>query len=259
MKNTLEKIIRDGFILVFNSEVLDVVQTAEALENAGINNMEVTCRISNSLEKIKKLKSEKPDFMAGAASLIDYPDMLSAYNSQNPQKPVPTIDEVVEVGSDYLVSAVNFSEETYLKYKGKIPIVPGCGTLSEITSQYNKGASFCKLFPASVIGGVKFITSVDPAVHKMISIMPTGGTNSSNIPEYVKAGVLIFGGSFSMIDKAVMQKIFDNQDYNLLAEEFKKVKKLIDDCRAEQYPNLDFETASLEEITKATGRNFNIN
>ncbi len=258
MKQTLETLVRDGFILVFNSEKLDVVRTAEALQAAGINNMEVTCRISDSVGKVRRLKQEKPKFRTGAASLIDFPAMRAVYNRQHPDAPIPSVEEMVEAGADYLVSAINFSEATYGKYAGKLPIVPGCGTATEIVSQYALGANFCKLFPASVVGGVPFIKGVDPAIHKMISIMPTGGTDCGNIPDYIKAGVLILGGSFSMIEKATMDRILSQGDYALLAAELKKVKQLIDDRRAAQYPGLDLAKASLEEVTRVTGRNFNV-
>ncbi len=38
--------------------------------------MEVTCRISKPLEKLARLRKELPAFVAGSASLIDWPDML---------------------------------------------------------------------------------------------------------------------------------------------------------------------------------------
>ena len=196
--------------------------------------------------------------MAGAASLVDLSLMRRTYNTSNPETPIPSIDQAVEAGADYLVSAINFTERTYRKYAGVLPICPGCGTATEIATQYDLGANFCKLFPASVVGGVNYIKSIDPAIHKAISIMPTGGTTAANIPDYIAAGVLILGGSFSMIDKPTFAKIVEEQDYDLLAVELKKVKDLIDEKRAEQYPGLDFKTASIEEIEAATGRIFKV-
>jgi hypothetical protein len=40
--------------------------------------MEVTCRIKKPLEKLSLLRKELPEFIAGAASLIDYPEMLES-------------------------------------------------------------------------------------------------------------------------------------------------------------------------------------
>jgi 2-dehydro-3-deoxyphosphogluconate aldolase/(4S)-4-hydroxy-2-oxoglutarate aldolase len=257
IKSTLTTILRDSLILVFNEDKLDIVKTAEALTRAGINNMEVTCRIKKPLEKMKRLRKELPDFAAGAASMIDW-GMLKIYNKANAGDPLPTVEEVVEAGVSYVVSAANFSDATYKKYAGRMPIIPGCGTVSEILDQFSKGANFCKVFPAKELGGPEFVKAVDPAIHKTISLIPTGGTNAGNIPTYVDAGILAMGGSFSMIDKAVMKKIIDEQNYNLLADEFKKIKQMIDTARAAKWPSIDFTTATVEQISQVTKRNFNL-
>jgi len=92
----------------------------------------------------------------------------------------------------------------------------------------------------------------------MISLVPTGGTNATNIADYISAGVLVLGASFSMIEKATMAKIVDEQDYDLLSRELAAIKLMIDDQRREQYPELDFSSATIEQVCSATGRNFNL-
>ncbi len=258
IKNTIRTLLKDSLILVFNENKLDIVKTAQALIKAGINNMEVTCRISKPLEKMTRLRKELPDFAIGAASMIDFPGVLKVFNKANPSDPLPSVQQVVDAGVDYLVSAANFSDQTYKKFSGKLPIIPGCGTTTEILDQYSKGANLCKVFPAKELGGSAFVKAIDPAIHKIISLVPTGGTNAANIPEYIDAGILALGGSFSMIDKAIMKKIIDEQNYNLLAEEFGKIKQLIDKARLQKWPNIDFATATVEQISQATKRNFNI-
>ena len=93
IKNTIETLLRDGFILVFNQDKLDVVKTAEALTEAGINNMEVTCRIKKPLEKLSRLRKELPEFATGSASLIDSPQMLELYNKSHPDDPLPSLGQ----------------------------------------------------------------------------------------------------------------------------------------------------------------------
>ena len=137
-------------------------------------------------------------------------------------------------------------------------MIPGCGSATEVVTQFGKGANLCKVFPARELGGPAFVKAIDPAIHKTISLVPTGGTNAANIPDYVDAGVLVLGGSFSMIDKATLQKIIQEQDYALLAKELKAVKQLVDRVRAEKYPDLDLQHATLEEVSRRTGRRFNI-
>jgi 2-dehydro-3-deoxyphosphogluconate aldolase/(4S)-4-hydroxy-2-oxoglutarate aldolase len=258
IKTTVQVLLKDGFILVFNEDRLDIVKTAQALLDAGIGNMEVTCRISEPLEKLKRLGKELPEFVAGAASLLDYPEMLEINNRNHPDNLLPSVAEVVEAGAHYLVSAVNFSKRTYEKYAGKLPIIPGCGSATEIVTQFSLGANFCKVFPAKELGGPAFVKAVDPAIHKLISLVPTGGTNAQNIGDYIEAGVLVLGGSFSAIEKSVFTKIIEQQDYKLLAYELKKTKELIDSKRSQKWPSVDFAKASIEEISRITGRNFNI-
>jgi 2-dehydro-3-deoxyphosphogluconate aldolase/(4S)-4-hydroxy-2-oxoglutarate aldolase len=257
-KDTVRTLLRDGLILVFNQDKLDVVETARALIEAGVNNMEVTCRISRPLEKLSRLRGELPDFVAGAASLIDFQEMLDVYNKAHPDDPLPTLAQVAEAGASFLVSAANFRDDSYEKYAGRIAMIPGCGTVTEIVSQFSKGANLCKIFPARQLGGPAYVKAIDPAIHKTISLVPTGGTNAENIPDYIDAGILVLGGSFSMIDKAAMKKIVEEQDYGLFAEELKKTKLLIDKARADKWPSLDFATASVEQISEITGRNFNL-
>lgn len=258
IKSTITTLLRDGLILVFNQDKLDVVKTAEALIKAGVNNMEVTCRISKPLEKLSRLRKELPDFVAGVASLIDSSEMLIGYNKANAQDPLPSVQQAADAGAQFFVSAGNFREESYKKFAGKISMIPGCGTVAEIIDQFSKGANLCKVFPAKQLGGPAFIKAIDPAIHKTISLVPTGGTNAGNIPDYIDVGVLVLGGSFSMIEKDTMKKIIDEQDYSLLADELTKIKQLIDKLRADKYPSLDFAKASVEQISQATSRNFNI-
>jgi 2-dehydro-3-deoxyphosphogluconate aldolase / (4S)-4-hydroxy-2-oxoglutarate aldolase len=258
LSSTLTTLVRDGFILVYNSETLDIVETARALQNAGINNMEVTCRIKDAAAKLRRLKNEVPGFQAGAASLLDYPVTVSRFNAKNPGKALPSIAEMIDAGADYLVSAVAFRAETFASYAGKLPMIPGCATGSEVLTQYELGASFCKLFPASLVGGVKWLEAVEPAIHRVVSIMPTGGTTVENIPDFAATGTLIFGGSFSMIAKDTLKKIEAEQDYALLAAEFTKIKRAIDAARSKKYPEIDFKSATLAEVEKVTGRDFNV-
>jgi 2-dehydro-3-deoxyphosphogluconate aldolase/(4S)-4-hydroxy-2-oxoglutarate aldolase len=258
IRTVVTRLLRDGFILVFNQDKLDIVKTAEALLAAGISNMEVTCRIRKPLEKLARLRQELPEFVAGAASLIDWPGMLNTYNERHPDDPLPTLAQAVDAGACYLVSAVNFSSASFEKFAGRIAMIPGCGTATEVVTQFAQGANLCKIFPARELGGPAFVEAIDPALHKMISLVPTGGTNAANIPDYLRAGVLVLGGSFSMIEKATLQQIIDKQDYPRLARELADVKQLLDEARAKKYPGLDFADASLEQIRQKTGRDFNM-
>src|SRR5437899_4040243 len=97
LRATLETLVRDGFLLVYNSETLDIVETAKALQKAGISNMEVTCRIRDAAGRLRRLKRELPEFKAGAASLMDFPRARERFNrrSDDPTKALPDVAEMV--------------------------------------------------------------------------------------------------------------------------------------------------------------------
>ncbi|MHC4563589.1 MAG: bifunctional 4-hydroxy-2-oxoglutarate aldolase/2-dehydro-3-deoxy-phosphogluconate aldolase [Planctomycetota bacterium] len=255
---SVQALLRDGFILVFNQDELDIVKTAAAVQQAGFVNMEVTCRIKQPVEKIEQLRRELPELVVGAASLIDSPDMLEVYNVLHADDPLPSVEQVVDAGVAYVVSAGNFRPETFGRYAGDIAIVPGCGTVSEIISQFALGANLVKIFPAKQLGGPGFVKAIDAPTHKIVPIVPTGGTTPENIPDYIAAGILVVGGSFSAIDKPTLAKIIDEQDYDLLAEQLKQIKQLMDNVRAAQWPSVDFATATPSDVTTATGRQFNL-
>lgn len=255
--NTLNVLLRDGFILVFNQPKLDIVKTAEALVAAGIGNMEVTCRIPQPLDAMRRLRSAMPEFVIGAASLVDSPAFLDRYAQANAADPIPSVEEVVDAGVDYLVSAGAFRGETYKRFADRLIFMPGCGTVSEITTQFSLGANLVKVFPASQLGGVKFVTAVDAPLHKFVPLVPTGGTNAENIPDYIAAGVLVVGGSFSAIDPDALQQAIDG-DYTNLTAELARCKALVDDHRRLAQPDIDWATVTTQQVAAATGRYFNL-
>ena len=258
IRATIQTLLRDGFILVFNQDKLDVTRTAEALREAGINNIEITCRIKRPLEALRRLKDRMPDFVVGVASLIDFPPALELCNAGRPDDPVPTVEEAAAAGADFLVSAGNFRPETYDKFAGKVPIIPGCATVTEIVEQFSLGANFVKVFPAKQLGGPDFLKAVDAPLHKIISLIPMGGTNPANFRDYIEAGALILGGSFSAVGKGKLESAIADQNYAILANEFTKIAKLLDALRNQKWPAIDFASATVEDISRATGRNFNL-
>jgi len=177
LKETLTTLLRDGFILVFNQDRLDIVRTAEAVARAGLSNMEVTCRINQPLEKIARLRREMPDMVIGAASLVDSPGMLARYNAAHAADPLPSVQQVVDAGVAYVVSAGNFRPETYEQLAGATAVLPGCGSVTENITQFALGANLCKIFPAAQLGGPAFLRrSTRPSTRRSPSCPPAGRT-----------------------------------------------------------------------------------
>ena len=60
-------------------------------------------------------------------------------------------------------------------------------------------------------------------------------------------------------EKTAMEKNIEAQNYDLLAEHLTAIKQLIDKRRAEKWPNINFATVTVEQMSQITGRNFNVN
>ncbi|MDK1032433.1 MAG: hypothetical protein QGD94_10535, partial [Planctomycetia bacterium] len=66
------------------------------------------------------------------------------------------------------------------------------------------------------------------------------------------------GGSCSGGGKGRRESVVADQNYAILANEFTQIAKLLDALRNQKWPAIDFASATVEDISRATGRNFNL-
>lgn len=246
-RKDLGAILGDGFILVFNQDKLDAVRTVEALKEAGLRQMEMTMRVREPLGKMEAILKEFPDFLLGAASLVDSP----AYG-----KVIPTIQQAYDAGARYLVSPAPFKDETYRRFGPKVLMVPGTATPEEHIRSWEQGANIVKVFPALELGGPAYIRAVDAALHKVIPLCPMGGTNRENIPEYINSGVVAVGGSFAILSRDEMARLIETGHFVILRNRLREYIELVGAARRDLAPV--YASGDVEKIAAATGRGFNL-
>ncbi|HGQ5861758.1 TPA: bifunctional 2-keto-4-hydroxyglutarate aldolase/2-keto-3-deoxy-6-phosphogluconate aldolase, partial [Streptococcus pneumoniae] len=66
------------------------------------------------------------------------------------------------------------------------PYIPGCITLTEITTALEAGSEIIKLFPGSTLSPA-YISAVKAPIPQ-VSVMVTGGVGLNNIPQWFAAG-----------------------------------------------------------------------
>jgi 2-dehydro-3-deoxyphosphogluconate aldolase/(4S)-4-hydroxy-2-oxoglutarate aldolase len=181
----------------------------EACYKGGIRLFEFTNRGDYAhvvFEQLNKFaEAQFPDMILGTGSVVD----------------APTAMIYVQLGSNFIVSPILNEDMADVLNRRKILWSPGCGSASEISRAESLGAEIIKIFPASQVGGPKFISSVKgpmPWTH----IMPTGGVEptESNLTEWFKAGAICVGmgsqlikseliksGNFSQIEQDVRDTI----------------------------------------------------
>jgi len=170
----------------------DAIPLAQALLNGGINIMEITLRTKPALEAISLISKELAQMHVGAGTVTNAKEFKDA----------------VSYGAKFVFSPGNSKELMKVASELKIPFIPGVATPSEIMVAKSEGFEYCKLFPATLVGGVKALkgyTSLFPTM----KFCPTGGVNIENVKEFLALeNVACVGGTWILPSKLIEEKNF---------------------------------------------------
>lgn len=153
---------------------------AGALLDGGVNVIEITLRSDFALSAIELIKQEFKDMVVLAGTVNNEQDMQNA----------------VDAGVDGIISPGLTPELLQAAERLQIPFMPGVATPSEILIAMQAGINECKLFPASVVGGVGALKAFSGPFSAM-SFCPTGGIGADTYKEYLALdNVFCVGGSW---------------------------------------------------------------
>lgn len=166
-------------VMVIN-KLEHAVPLANALVEGGLKVLEITLRTPVALEAIKKIKSEVPNAIVGAGTIIN----------------LKTFDSAIEAGAEFIVSPGVTSNLLDTALKSDIPILPGVITPSEVMNLLEKGITEMKFFPAEAAGGIPMVKSIGGPLPQ-ITFCPTGGVSPKNAADYLALdNVACVGGSW---------------------------------------------------------------
>jgi 2-dehydro-3-deoxyphosphogluconate aldolase/(4S)-4-hydroxy-2-oxoglutarate aldolase len=156
------------------------VNIAKAMAAAGLKLVEVVLRTDASLEAIKAIKQQVPELIVGAGTITN--EII--------------LQQAIDAGSDFIVTpAVSEKLLGFLVGCG-IPVLPGVSNTGDILMAREFGFTELKLFPASLSGGVPFLSAVN-SVFQDIKFCPTGGVSQNNKNEYLSlTNVIAVGGTW---------------------------------------------------------------
>ena len=109
-------------------------------------------------------------------------------------------DASVCIGAGTVLDAVTARDATArICNLYSIPYIPGCMTLTEITTALEAGSEIIKLFPGSALSP-KYISAVKAPIPQ-VAIMVTGGVNLDNVSDWFSAGAdaIGIGGEFNKL------------------------------------------------------------
>ncbi len=172
--------------------VEDALPLAEALLEGGIAVMEITLRSSAALPSIEMIAKTLPQMHVGAGTVVNREGFIRA----------------VDAGSQFVFSpGISLELMETSRDLGKA-LIPGVATASEVMLAQNNGFEHCKLFPATVAGGVEALKAFGGPFASM-RFCPTGGVKLSNLNEFLALeNVLCVGGSWIVPIQAMREKNF---------------------------------------------------
>ncbi|MFL5002296.1 MAG: bifunctional 4-hydroxy-2-oxoglutarate aldolase/2-dehydro-3-deoxy-phosphogluconate aldolase [Xanthobacteraceae bacterium] len=181
MQSPAELLTRVPVVPVLTIDRLDAaVPLARALVAGGLTVLEVTLRTKVALDAVKTLIAEVPQATIGIGTITAEPDIWLALASGAKFLATPGTPP-------RLAAALRYSP---------VPVLPGCGTVSEAMELAAHGFSVLKFFPAERAGGVGFLKAI-AAPLPAIKFCPTGGVDRRKAPAYLALpNVLAVGGSW---------------------------------------------------------------
>src|SRR3954465_3991855 len=182
----------------------DAVPLARALVAGGLHVIEGTLRTKAAIAAIAGIAAEVPDCIVGVGTVTRAGDIAAA----------------ISAGAKYLVSPGTPAELAAALADASVPVLPGCGTVSEAMALSARGFKVLKFFPAEASGGVAWLKSVAAPLPDL-KFCPTGGIDGKNIAAYLGCpNVLAVGGSWVAPKDAIA------------AGDFARVTKLARDASA---------------------------
>jgi 2-dehydro-3-deoxyphosphogluconate aldolase/(4S)-4-hydroxy-2-oxoglutarate aldolase len=159
-------------------------------------------------ELVKFANDELPGLIMGIGSVLD----------------AGTTALYIQSGANFIVSPALNEDMAKVCNRRKILWAPGCGSVSEISRAEELGAEIVKIFPASQVGGPKFVAGVKGPM-PWSNIMPTGGVDPSeeNLRAWFEAGVFCVGMGSKLITKAIVK----DGNYQLLTNKVKESLEII--------------------------------
>lgn len=191
----LNTLIQKGLIAILYHRDIDVIMRAvSGCVDGGSDVFEFTNRGDGALrtfeELLRRCRAEFPDLAVGVGSIGD-PHVAAGFLS---------------AGADFVVSPVWNPELARLCNSVKVPLIPGCGSVTEIAAAESMGCELVKLFPAGGLGGPGFIRAV-LGPRPWTRIVPTGGVTpeEQNVKGWIEAGAACLGIGSKMYDVKALE------------------------------------------------------
>ena len=171
-------------VAVIRSKAEQVVPIVAALIEGGVKAMEITFSVPRAPEMIAEtLKHFGGQLLLGAGTVLQ------------PQQ----AEDAIAAGARFIVAPNTNFDVIRLCNQRDVPVMPGALTPTEIAAAWQGGADCVKLFPAETVG-IAYLKAIRAPMPD-IPIMPTGGVDTGNAAEWLRAGAFALGVGSQLVSR----------------------------------------------------------
>jgi 2-dehydro-3-deoxyphosphogluconate aldolase/(4S)-4-hydroxy-2-oxoglutarate aldolase len=182
--NVGQAIEEAGIVAIVRLDDLDsAVPLTEALLAGGVRAIEFTFTnrlAGRAIEDVRKALGERA--LVGAGSVLDAETARAALLAGAQFVVTPTLEE------DVIRTCARYG----------VPTAIGAFTPTEILRAWQAGATFVKVFPASV-GGPRYLKDVLGPLPQ-VKLVPTGGVSLENAADFLRAGAVAVAVGSNLVD-----------------------------------------------------------
>ena len=208
----VEKLREIGLVPVLRAESEEqALGIASAIADGGVTVLEITMTVPGAIRVMARLTKERPDILIGAGTVLD----------------AETARMCMLEGAQFVVSPALNLKTIEMCHRYSIPVLPGALTPTEVVTAWQAGADVIKVFPASALGGAKYLKSLKAPLPQ-VEMIPTGGVSLATAREFLEAGSFALGVGADLVDTKAMaagqpEKITESaKKYLEIVREFRK-------------------------------------
>jgi 2-dehydro-3-deoxyphosphogluconate aldolase/(4S)-4-hydroxy-2-oxoglutarate aldolase len=108
-----------------------------------------------------------------------------------------------------------------------VAVLPGALTPTEVITAWEAGADVVKIFPASAMGGAKYLKGLKAPLPQ-VEMIPTGGVSQATAREFLEAGAFALGVGADLVDPKMIAK----GTPEVITENAAKYIRIVNDFRA---------------------------
>ena len=189
-QQVLDRITGEGLLPVLRAEsTAQALAIAQALEAGGVTILEVTMTVPNAVQLIEQLADTAGDrLLIGAGTVLD----------------AETARASMLAGAQFIVSPALDRATIEICRRYSVAVFPGALTPTEVLAAWQAGADAVKVFPASALGGAKYLRALK-APFPQIELIPTGGVTLETAHEFLRAGAFALGVGGDLVDPAAIR------------------------------------------------------